>query len=391
MAQWFIDTASISNLEITRSYIGSGSTSFNKENSFLRVNNGVRQGINNSPFGTFGTNNNSISHIEGYNNLDVPGTCHIEGANNTTVANSNVGHVEGANNSGKIYFSHMEGANNSIFDSTSSPDANLTANHIEGGFNTGSAMGWGNSHIEGYNHLFKVGSVQYNHLEGANNLIGSGSVTTFRWSHIEGYNNNIQANTYYTHLEGTDHTTKGIQYGWGRQSHIEGRNNQLTLSNLNSYANHIEGSNNIISSSDTGVEVNATHVCGISCSSYFNNIYSFMSGLGSQTYYPNSTSHISGQFNTSNVSSYTNISSTKNKIYYSFTIGGGINNSTRKNIFEVTLISSASNVINFPTRSIILPWVSESGEFASDLLAAAGGVPLGGFYRTGNDLKIRLS
>ena len=116
-----------------------------------------------------------------------------------------------------------------------------------------------------------------------------------------------------------------------------------------------------------------------------------MSGLGSQTYYFGFTSHISGQFNTSSVSSYSNISPSTNAVWYNFTIGGGLNNSTRANIFEVAIISTASVYQTNRTSSIMLPWVSESGEFASDLLAAAGGIPLGGFYRTGNNLKIRLS
>lgn len=40
--------------------------------------------------------------------------------------------------------------------------------------------------------------------------------------------------------------------------------------------------------------------------------------------------------------------------------------------------------------SIVLPMVSQSLNFANDTLAAAGGVPLGGLYRNGSFIQIRL-
>jgi hypothetical protein len=380
MAQLFIDTASISNLEITRSYIGSGSTSFNKENSFLRVNNGVRQGINNR---VFGTSNNSVSHIEGYNNSDTAGICHVEGYNNTTITNSNISHIEGANNIGSIYYSHIEGTNNRCSD-TLSPTLGL--NHIEGGFNTGS-MGWGRHHIEGYSSSIQIAQRVLSHFEGANHLLGDGNLLEV--SHVEGYNHIYVFTSKCCHIEGTEHSSSLYRNNIGSHNHIEGRKNLLTFGSGLSNAHNIEGYNNIISASVCAVP--GIHVCGVSCSSTLTGSYSFLNGLGSQTYYPNSTSHIFGQFNTSSLSSYSNISPSTNTIRYNFTIGGGLNNNTRANIFEIAIVTSASSANINRTSSIILPWVSESGEFASDLLAAAGGIPLGGFYRTGNNLKIRLS
>lgn len=41
--------------------------------------------------------------------------------------------------------------------------------------------------------------------------------------------------------------------------------------------------------------------------------------------------------------------------------------------------------------SMILPTVSQSLNFADDTAAAAGGVPLGGVYRNGSFLQIRLT
>ena len=43
------------------------------------------------------------------------------------------------------------------------------------------------------------------------------------------------------------------------------------------------------------------------------------------------------------------------------------------------------------TGYIVLTEVSESLNFANDSAAQAGGVPLGGLYRNGSDIKIRIS
>jgi hypothetical protein len=43
------------------------------------------------------------------------------------------------------------------------------------------------------------------------------------------------------------------------------------------------------------------------------------------------------------------------------------------------------------TGYIVLTEVSESLNFADDSAAQAGGVPLGGLYRNGSDIKIRIS
>ena len=43
------------------------------------------------------------------------------------------------------------------------------------------------------------------------------------------------------------------------------------------------------------------------------------------------------------------------------------------------------------TGYIILTEVSESLNFVDDSAAQAGGVPLGGLYRNGSDIKIRIS
>ena len=43
------------------------------------------------------------------------------------------------------------------------------------------------------------------------------------------------------------------------------------------------------------------------------------------------------------------------------------------------------------TGYVVLTEVSKSLNFADDTAAQAGGVPLGGLYRNGSDIKIRIS
>ena len=47
--------------------------------------------------------------------------------------------------------------------------------------------------------------------------------------------------------------------------------------------------------------------------------------------------------------------------------------------------------LNHSAGAVILTKVSESLNFANDIVAASGGVPLGGLYRNGNDIKIRIT
>ena len=47
--------------------------------------------------------------------------------------------------------------------------------------------------------------------------------------------------------------------------------------------------------------------------------------------------------------------------------------------------------INHSKGAVVLTKVSESLNFTNDINAAGGGVPLGGLYRNGNDIKIRIT
>jgi hypothetical protein len=60
---------------------------------------------------------------------------------------------------------------------------------------------------------------------------------------------------------------------------------------------------------------------------------------------------------------------------------------TGSQIISGSLIVTGSSSFS---GSVILPMVSQSLNFANDTLAAAGGVPLGGLYRNGSFIQIRL-
>ena len=58
------------------------------------------------------------------------------------------------------------------------------------------------------------------------------------------------------------------------------------------------------------------------------------------------------------------------------------------------IIEGGADIIGQVKQSagaVILTKVSESLNFANDIVAASGGVPLGGLYRNGNDIKIRIT
>lgn len=56
-----------------------------------------------------------------------------------------------------------------------------------------------------------------------------------------------------------------------------------------------------------------------------------------------------------------------------------------------TLQNSGSNTATVRSGYVILTEVSQSLNFADDTAAAAGGIPLGGLYRNGNFVQIRVS
>jgi len=54
-------------------------------------------------------------------------------------------------------------------------------------------------------------------------------------------------------------------------------------------------------------------------------------------------------------------------------------------------VTGSLTIASGSATPLILPIVSASLNFNGDIAAAAGGVPLGGIYRNGNVLSIRIS
>jgi hypothetical protein len=96
--------------------------------------------------------------------------------------------------------------------------------------------------------------------------------------------------------------------------------------------------------------------------------------------------HVQGQYNiTSSAQS-------------AFIIGNGASTGTRSNLvfasgsqFQITGSLNVSGSVTTTTGYVVLTQVSASLNFVDDTAAAAGGVPLGGLYRNGNFISIRIA
>ena len=79
----------------------------------------------------------------------------------------------------------------------------------------------------------------------------------------------------------------------------------------------------------------------------------------------------------------------------SYALNGGGSSLTTGSTYPITsswaLNSDTSSYVNPLNQIVILTQVSSSLEFIDDVAAAAGGVPLGGLYRNGNFILIRLT
>lgn len=55
------------------------------------------------------------------------------------------------------------------------------------------------------------------------------------------------------------------------------------------------------------------------------------------------------------------------------------------------ILATLANVEELSNKTIKAPKLSDIGDYANDTAAASGGVPVGGVYRTGSALKLRVS
>ena len=63
---------------------------------------------------------------------------------------------------------------------------------------------------------------------------------------------------------------------------------------------------------------------------------------------------------------------------------------TSSSLFKVHSSGSVNTILDIRNNSTVFTQVSESLDFDDDAAAGTGGVPLGGLYRSGSDIKIRM-
>jgi hypothetical protein len=259
-------------------------------------------------------------------------------------------------------YSHAEG---------SSTQAIGVASHAEGQLTT--AIGF-YSHAEG-SETQAIGDIS--HAEGqyaiaiglGSHAEGESTIASGSYSHAEGYTTQARGNG--SHAEGQNtialgdhsHAEGAVTQAIGNWSHAEG---QDTVA-IGDYS-HAEG----IGTQAIGTGSHAEGIRTVTSASY-----QHAQGIA------NIGSAVTGAF-----------------IVGNGTVDNGGNVLTRSNLIfaagntvEITgslLISGSTNAAQISNGWVVLSQVSASLNFANDAAAAAGGVPLGGLYRNGNAISIRI-
>ena len=185
------------------------------------------------------------------------------------------------------------------------------------------------------------------------------------YSHTEG--EQTTANGPGSHAEGLNTPTNGLY------SHTEGVSTRTTAD-----YGHAEGQSTLVSGT-------AAHAEGYFTTASGN--YSHAEGFGTVT--NAAYQHVQGTYN---------ISSSNPG---AFIIGNGTAANNRKNLVYASgsaveisgslIVSGSTNSIVANNGYVVLKQVSSSLNYIDDTAAAAGGVPLGGLYRNGNFIVIRIS
>jgi len=279
---------------------------------------------------------------------------HAEGQGTVVNTNANFSHAEGNYSQTIGYYSHAEGSSTRAHGGSSHAEGDQTAtsgsySHAEG-YKTIASGSW--SHAEG-NQTKTTGS--YSHAEGTlSRAIGD-------WSHAEGAS--TQASGSYSHAEGSGTAATGTG------AHAEGSS---TLAS--GTTSHAEGQSTTAAGTGAHAEGSSTQAIGD---------YSHAEGLG--TVASGSYQHAQGQYN---------ISSSAQS---AFIIGNGTSSSTRSNLLfasgsrvQITGSLNISGSIAAGQATVVLPGLV-AVEYVNDAAAAAAGIPVGGLYRNGSFIQIRIA
>ena len=189
---------------------------------------------------------------------------------------------------------------------------------------------------------------------------GSASIAVGNYSFSNG--NTVSASGIYSHAEG------GLSTSKGNYSHAEGFS--TLASGLSS---HAEGFSSIASGDYSHAEGYQTTT---------KSDYSYTNGY--KTIASATAQFVIGHGNIEQTTTYNTVG------YRPFIVGGGNITGPRTNLLEVVITKVNGGGLNDGT--IVLPRVASLAmEFANNTLAAAGGIPIGGIYRTGTTLQIRTT
>lgn len=283
-----------------------------------------------------------------------------------------------ATSSQALTASYVDGNSFTVDNPALSASYALTASYALNGGGGAAFPFTGDAHI--YGKLVVTGSL----INGAVGNVASGLN-----SHAEGDSTTATANA--AHAEGINSTAIGVGShaegddtdAIGNYSHAEGR-----LTKAVGYWSHAEGSSTYASGAYSHAE--GRNTLASASYSHAEGHFTTASALYSHTegYYTIAQGwyqHVQGTYNVTSTNQY------------AFIIGNGIDDSNRSNLvyasgsnFEVSGSLIVTGSLNVANGFAVLTQVSESLNFADDTAAAAGGVPLGGIYRSGNFIAIRL-
>lgn len=315
---------------------GSGAFSLNRAaNTTIGVNSFV-EGYNSIASG-------AASHAEGDNTNASGSNSHTEGY--STSATSNSAHAEGSETQAKETYAHAEGT---------STIASGIASHAEGESSTASGIA---CHAEGFS---TVASNIYSHAEGNNSQATSDS------AHAEG--SSTTASGSYSHAEGR-HTSASVQ-----SSHAEGENTNAT-----GYQSHAEGLETLAQGKASHAEGWST-IAGTESAAHAEGYLTKATGSsshaeGSHTEASTNCAHAEGYYTIAaspyqHVEGKCNIEDTENK--YAHIIGGGTNDTARKNIHTVDWDGNAYYMGTITCKKVIMGDgssvdISELIEYGNDI------------------------
>ena len=383
------------------------------------------------------------SHAEGLNSISTGNYSHAEGNNNNAVGASS--HAEGASNTSVGQFSHAEGFFTLSSGSYSHAEGNTTRaagqySHAEG--YQSYAIGI-YSHAEGYRG--STGLYAWNTTGTVNGLVSivssAGNVTSYlSVGNNVAINNTFQTIASSTFLGGqtlvqlvdtTINLSSGIGIATLFSAYVASQLPGQTLLIKGQYA-HAEGLATIAFGDESHAEGLTTIAFGgsshaegegtiaIGHSSHAEGQYTVAKGYGSHaegsvteargfsshaegegTIAIGDHSHAEGHYNISSTDYQTvvGIGNITSSVFGAFIIGNGTPFSY--SYLQSNLLHAGGNTVEITgsldvtgslisRNTTILTQVSESLNFVDDAAAATGGVPLGGLYRNGSFIQIRI-